>query len=38
MLMVRELENELNDEEKNVLLKVIGKLDKFFEKSIEAVA
>ena len=38
MLMVRELESELNDEEKSVLLKVITKLDDFFEKSIEAVA
>jgi len=36
MIMVNELESELCEEEKNVLIRVITKLDKFFEKSIEA--
>ena len=36
-LMVRELENELSEEERTILVHVITKLDKFFEKSIEAV-
>ena len=36
MVMVKEIENELCEEEKNVLVRVITKLDKFFEKSIEA--
>jgi len=36
MVMVQELEKELCEEEKNVLVRVITKLDKFFEKSIEA--
>ena len=35
-MMVKELENGLCEEEKNVLVKVITKLDKFFEKNIEA--
>jgi hypothetical protein len=34
--MVKELEEGLCEEEKNVLVKVITKLDKFFEKNIEA--
>jgi len=34
--MVKELEEGLCEEEKNVLVKVIAKLDKFFEKNIEA--
>jgi len=35
-LMVRELEDGLSDDEKSVLIRAIEKLDKFFEKSIEA--
>jgi len=37
-LMVRELEDGLSEDEKNVLIRTIEKLDKFFEKSIEATA
>jgi len=36
LLMVQELEKELCEEEKNILVNVITKLDNFFEKSIEA--
>jgi len=36
MTMVKELENGLCEEERNILVKVITKLDNFFEKSIEA--
>ena len=36
LTMVKELEEGLCEEEKNVLVKVITKLDKFFEKNIEA--
>jgi len=36
MMMVRELESELCEEEKDVLVRLIKKLDRFFEKSIEA--
>ena len=36
MVMIKELESELCEEEKNVLVRVITKLDDFFEKSIEA--
>ena len=36
MEMVKELENELCEEEKNALVRVMAKLDDFFEKSIEA--
>ena len=36
MVLVRELESELCEEEKHVLVRVINKLDDFFEKSIEA--
>ena len=35
-LMVRELEEGLSEEEKSILIRVITKLDKFFESSIEA--
>lgn len=35
-VMVSELENELCDEEKDILVRVITKLDKFLEKNIEA--
>jgi len=35
-LMAQELENGLNEEEKNILVYALGKLDRFFEKSIEA--
>jgi DNA-binding MarR family transcriptional regulator len=38
MLMVQELESGLCEEEKNVLAQAISKLDKFFEKRIEAAA
>ena len=34
-LMVRELESELDEEERSVLVHAISKLDKFFEKTIE---
>ena len=36
MIMVRELESEFCEEEKNILAQVIGKLDRFFERNIEA--
>jgi len=35
-LMVNELENEFTEEEKDLIVRVIIKLDKFFEKRIEA--
>ena len=35
-LMVSELDSELGDDEKNTLINAISKLDRFFEKSIEA--
>ena len=35
-LMARELEDGLSEDEKNILIRTIEKLDKFFEKSIEA--
>ena len=35
-LMVRELEEGLSEDEKGALVRAIGKLDRFFEKSIEA--
>jgi len=38
VLMVQELESELGEEEKNALIQAIIKLDRFFEKSIEASA
>jgi len=38
IFMVQELESELGEEEKNVLIHAIKKLDKYFEKSIEASA
>jgi DNA-binding MarR family transcriptional regulator len=34
-LMVRELESGFSEEEKDVLVGAIGKLDRFFQKSIE---
>jgi len=37
-LMVRELESELDEEERSILVHAISKLDRFFEKSIEASA
>jgi len=36
LLMVRELEGGFSEEEKSVLVQAIGKLDSFFQKSIEA--
>ena len=38
MLMVQELESEFSEEEKRVLIRLVDKLNKFFEKSIEAMA
>jgi len=38
MLMVRELESGLNEDEKSTLISAISKLDRFFGKSIEASA
>jgi len=38
ILMVRELESELDEDEKNVLVTAISKLDRFFEKTIEVSA
>ena len=35
-LMIRELEEGLSEEEKRVLLRAIDKIDRYFEKSIEA--
>ena len=35
-LMVRELEEGLSEDEKNALIQAIGKLDRFFEKNLEA--
>ena len=35
ILLVQELERELDEQEKSVLIRVISKLDSFFEKSIE---
>ena len=37
MLMVKELESGFDDEEKSVLVRAIGKLDSFFQKSIEGI-
>ncbi len=34
--MIREIEDEFNEEEREYLVRVIGKLNKFFEKSAEA--
>jgi len=36
IIMVRELERDLDEEEKNTLIQAIGKLDRFFEKRIES--
>ena len=36
MLMIHELEDGFSEEEKDVLVRAIEKLDRFFEKSIEA--
>ena len=36
MLMIKELESVFEEEEMNVLVRAIGKLDNFFQKSIEA--
>ena len=38
MLMVHELESGLDENEKNILVRAIDKLNKFFENSIEAVS
>jgi len=37
MLMINELEDGFDDEEKGVLIRAIGKLDGFFQRSIERV-
>ena len=36
MQMIKELENGFDEEERGVLIQAIGKLDSFFQKSIEA--